>query len=109
MAISTLLDPMFNKAHFQDPMTLSAVMRHMSMRRKMSEITNRKDSIGSGSEASSAGDTGFDLWATHKALAQDELNLFVSASVLELKFGVATAWDERNVQNFIFLRKSIAL
>ena len=73
----------------------------------MLEITNKGDSIGSGSETSSAGDVVFDLWAHHKSLAhkrrrkvnasivpQDELSIFLNAPVVELKRNVIDAWEE---------------
>lgn len=89
----------------RDPLALSKVMRQL--RNEIIEISHIDDSIGSGSETSSAGDAEFDLWAHHKSLAhkrrrkdndstlpQDELSFFVNAPVLELKRNVIDAWEE---------------
>lgn len=104
LAASTLLDPRFKKIHFQDPLALSAVMKHL--RSEMAEIGQADVSIGSGSETSTD-DIEFDLWAHHKSLAHkrrkkddetinpsDELSFFLNAPVLELKRNVIDAWEE---------------
>lgn len=105
-AASTLLDPRFKKIHFQDPMALATVMRHI--RSEMVQLSQRDDeSLGSMSDGSSTGDVEFDLWAHHKSLAhkrrkkdndgiqiQDELSFFLNTPVLELKRDVINAWEE---------------
>ncbi|XP_030750852.1 zinc finger BED domain-containing protein 4-like [Sitophilus oryzae] len=103
LAASTILDPRFKNIHFQDPLALSTIIRHLK-----NEITNAPDQSSSSSDLSDKGEeeqATFDLWAHHKNIAHtkksrkteekfDELNQYLSVPVRSLKEDPQEIWDE---------------